>query len=192
LPLDWEGPKEFTLPPLPRIGLQMRLPERIDRLTWYGRGPHENYSDRKESALVGVYRGLVKEQYVPYIFPQEYGNKSDVRWAVLNDNQGLGLMAMAPAESPWLNISVQEFTTEELTRARHAHELKPCGETILNLDHLQGGLGSNSCGPGPLAQYLLQPEEFHFTIRLRPFAWDNGIFDARLPAHYYRQALETI
>ncbi len=66
---------------LPRLGLQMRLPGKLNRFAWYGRGPHENYVDRKESAPVGVYSGTVQEQYVPYVLPQENGNKSDVRWA---------------------------------------------------------------------------------------------------------------
>ncbi len=185
-------PPEWLLPPLPRLGLQMRLPGRMDRLAWYGRGPHENYSDRKESALVGVYRGLVKEQYVPYIYPQEYGNKSDVRWVVLSDLQGAGLFASALPGQALLNISAQEFTTEDLTIARHAHELKPSGDIILNLDHLQAGLGSNSCGPGPLPQYLIQPQDYRFTVRLRPFTWGGSPENMHTPAQLYRQVLEAV
>jgi beta-galactosidase len=85
-------PSEF-LPELPRIGLQMSLPGDFDHIRWYGRGPHENYPDRKESALVGVYSGPVQEQYHPYIVPQENGNKTDVRWAALTSRQGIGLLA---------------------------------------------------------------------------------------------------
>ena len=95
------------------------------------------------------------EQYVPYIFPQEYGNKCDVRWAAVTDARGRGLLASAPAGGPWLNASVQQFSTAELTRAAHPYELNPCGETILNLDHLMAGLGSNSCGPDVLPAYEL-------------------------------------
>jgi beta-galactosidase/beta-glucuronidase len=156
------------LPVLPRLGLQMRLPGNFDRFSWYGRGPHENYSDRKESALVGVYSGTVAEQYVPYIFPQEYGNKTDIRWAAVTDRRGVGLMAAVPPGKALLNVSVQQFTTQQLTRATHTFELKPSGETIFNLDHLQAGLGSNSCGPGPLAQYQIEPREYAFAVRLRP------------------------
>jgi len=175
------------LPVLPRLGLQMRLPRALDHLAWYGRGPHENYSDRKESAPVGVYSGLVKDQYVPYIFPQEYGNKADVRWAVLTDKGGTGLIAVAPQGRTLLNVSAHEFTTEDLTRARHTYELKPCGEIILNLDHLQAGLGSNSCGPGPLPQYLIDPVERSFAVRLRPFTWE-----ADSPMRLWKQALEAV
>jgi len=177
------------LPPLPRIGLQMRLPGTFDRFSWYGRGPHESYADRKESARVGVYRGTVQDQYVPYIFPQENGNKSDVRWAAVTDIRGMGLVATPEltAESresrvesdgpssdpgsriPLLNVSVHHYTTEDFTKARHTYELVRRDETILNLDHAQAPLGSASCGPGPLEKYLLKAEPTEFSVRLRPF-----------------------
>jgi hypothetical protein len=186
------------LPPLPRIGLQMRMPGAFDRFAWYGRGPHESYADRKESARVGVYRGTVQEQYVPYIFPQENGNKSDVRWAAVTDIRGMGLLAVsvpraeagtagfslpsrgcAQAEAlltaggqacatRWLNVSVHHYTTEDFTNARHTYELVRRDETILNLDYAQAPLGSASCGPGPLEKYLLKAEPTEFSVRLRP------------------------
>jgi beta-galactosidase/beta-glucuronidase len=175
------------LPVLPRLGLQLRVPKSLDQLTWYGRGPHESYPDRKESARVGVYSGSVRDQYVPYIFPQDYGNKTDVRWAALADKQGLGLLAMAPPGTPLLNISAHEFTTDELTRARHTYDLRPCGEIVFNLDHLQAGLGSNSCGPGPLPHDLIEPMARRFVVRLRPWA-----SPARSPMSLWRQVLEPI
>jgi len=155
------------LPPLPRIGLQMRLPGAFDRFTWYGRGPHESYADRKESARVGVYRGTVQDQYVPYIFPQENGNKTDVRWAAVTDIGGMGLLAVG---EPFLNVSVHHYTTEDFTNARHTYELVRRDETVLNLDHAQAPLGSQSCGPGPLEEYLLKAEPTEFRVRLRPFS----------------------
>ena len=154
------------LPNLARVGLQMRLPGTLDRFTWYGRGPHENYVDRKESALVGVYSGTVQEQYVPYIFPQENGNKSDVRWATLTDAQGLGLLVVG---MPLLNTGASHYSTENLTQAGHTFDLEELDETVLSLDYLQCGLGSNSCGPGPLEKYLIAPVEMSFSLRLRPF-----------------------
>ncbi|MBW7462172.1 beta-galactosidase subunit alpha, partial [Paenibacillus sepulcri] len=74
-------PKKEGLPPLPRFGLELRMPGGYDQLSWLGRGPHECYSDRKESGKLGLYAGTVEEQFVPYIKPQENGNKSEVRWA---------------------------------------------------------------------------------------------------------------
>jgi beta-galactosidase/beta-glucuronidase len=147
----------------PRLGLQMRLPSALDRIAWYGRGPHESYSDRLESARVGVWRGTVQEQYVPYVKPQENGNKTDVRWVVLHDIRGVGLLATG---QPLLNVSAHHYTTHNLADAAHTIDLVRLDETILNLDHAQCGLGSNSCGPRPLDKYLLPPKETTFSVRL--------------------------
>ncbi len=155
------------LPPLPRIGLQMRLPADLNRFTWYGRGPHESYQDRKEGAPVGLYTGTVDEQYVPYITPQENGNKTDVRWVALTRADGVGLLAVG---MPLLNVSAHHFTAEELTRATHTHELHRHPEIVLHLDYQQSGLGNGSCGPGVLPQYLLMPKETHYSLRLRPLS----------------------
>jgi hypothetical protein len=147
----------------------LSLPAGLDRFAWYGRGPHESYSDRKESAPVGVYRGTVQEQFMPYIMPQENGNKTDVRWAAVTDARGMGLLAVG---MPLLNVSAHHYALEDLTCARHTYELVPRKETFLYLDHAQAGLGSQSCGPGPLPQYLLEPQETTFTVRLQPFSGD--------------------
>lgn len=162
-------PLQQALPPLPRLGLQLGLPGEFERITWYGRGPHENYIDRKESARVGVYSGAVMDQYVPYVFPQENGNKSDVRWAALTDLRGLGLMALG---RPLLNVSAHYFTPEDFTAAKHTYELAERDEITLHLDYGHNGLGSNSCGPGPLEKYLLFPEECTFSVQLKPFSRD--------------------
>jgi len=109
--LDTRVVPSQNLPPPPRIGLQMVLPGGYEHLTWYGRGPHETYADRKEGAQVGVYQGTVDEQYVPYVVPQENGNKTGVRWVSLTDDRGVGLLALAlPPEdagsqdSPWSSV----------------------------------------------------------------------------------------
>jgi beta-galactosidase/beta-glucuronidase len=159
------------LPVLPRIGLQMRLPGTFDQFAWYGRGPHESYIDRKESARVGVYGGTVLDQHVPYIRPQENGNKHQTRWAAVGDVRGMGLLMIG---MPLMDVSVHHYTTEDLTRAEHTHELQWRDETVLNLDYQQAGLGSNSCGPGPLPQYLLEPKEAEFSVRLRPLTGEPG------------------
>ena len=169
------------LPELPRVGLQLRLPDRFDRLSWYGRGPHESYIDRKESARVDIYHGTVQEQYVPYIFPQENGNKSDVRWASLTDLQGRGLFV---AGMPLINFSALHYTPEDLTEANHTFELKKRDEVILNLDYRHNGLGSNSCGPIPMEKYLLFPAKMDFSLRIRPFDWNTFS-----PSYLYRQNL---
>ena len=154
------------LPFLPRIGLQMQLPAGFEQLSWYGRGPQETYADRQEGAQVGIYRGTVSEQYVPYIVPEENGNKTEVRWVALSDAGGRGLMA---AGKPWINFSAHHFTPEDLTLARHTYELTPHPEITLNLDYAQSGLGSAACGPGRLEKYQLKAQETRFSVRLRPF-----------------------
>lgn len=172
-----------TLPVLPRLGLELGMPGRFDRFSWYGRGPHENYVDRKESAAVDVWSGTVQEQYVPYVLPQENGNKSDVRWAAVTDIRGTGLLAVA---MPLLNVSVHHYSPQDFTAAKHTFELVRRDETFVHLDHAQCGLGSNSCGPGPLPQFLLKPEETTFSVRLKPFS-----VEATSPMSLYRIGLEA-
>ncbi len=159
------------LPQLPRIGVELELPPAYDTFTWYGRGPHEAYADRKEGARIGVYSGSVDEQYVPYIMPEENGNKIDVRWAAFTDADGAGLLAVGyPAHAPNLNVSAHHYTVENLTEARHTSELVRRAEITVHLDYAQSGLGNGSCGPGVRPEYILKPEPIDFRLRLRPLA----------------------
>jgi len=155
------------LPPLPRIGLQLCMPGEYNTITWYGRGPQENYIDRKEGAPVGTYSGTVDEQYVPYIMPQENGNKTDVRWASLTDKNGRGLLVVG---MPLFEVSAHHFTTEDLTKAKHTFELKRREDITLNLDYRQSGLGGASCGPDTLPRYQVKPQPVHFRVRMRPIS----------------------
>jgi len=157
----------LKIPSLPRIGLQMSLPEKYNVFTWYGRGPHENYCDRKEGAPIGVYKGKVSEQYVPYIKPQENGNKTDVRWASLTDGKGVGLLVVG---MPLMEVNTQYYSSEDLEKAKHTFELIRRKEIILNIDYKQSGLGGGSCGPDTLQKYLVLPEPVHFCVRLRPLS----------------------
>jgi len=157
------------LPVLPRLGLRLHLPHAFDRVKWFGRGPHENYVDRCESAFLGIYEGTVEEQHVPYIKPQENGNKTGVRWMAITNVKGVGLLASAMPERAEMEAGVHHYTAENLTMAAHEYELIRSNETILSLDYRQNGLGSASCGPLPLAQYLFNPAPVRFKINLRPW-----------------------
>lgn len=157
----------YQLPPVPRFGLQLRLPQGLEMMTWFGAGPHECYSDRKASGRISRYSGAVDAQHVPYVTPQENGNKMDVRWAAFTDELGTGLLAVG---QPLLNVTAHHYTTEALTAARHWHELERCDEIVVNLDLAQSGLGTASCGPGTLPQYLLLAVDTAFSLRLRPLA----------------------
>lgn len=168
---------------LPRLGLQLRLAEGLDAMTWFGRGPHESYVDRKASALVGRYAGSVQDQYVPYVVPQENGNKTDVRWAALTDAEGVGLLAVG---QPLLEVSAHHYTTENLTAAQHTNELEWQPEVTLNLDYGQTGLGGASCGPGTRPEYLLRLAPMEFAVRLRALAAGDA------PEALARQVLQEL
>ncbi len=159
-------PQVADLPFLPRFGLELVLSPGLERLDWYGRGPHETYADRQEGAQVGVYSGTVDDQFVPYVVPEENGNKTEVRWASLASEDGTGLLAVG---SPQFELNALHYTTADLDQARHPYELTRQDEVILHLDYAQSGLGSASCGPGRLEKYQLKAEELHFNLRLRPF-----------------------
>ncbi len=164
LQIDGEvRPRSAELQSLPRIGLTMTLPTFLETLTWFGRGPHESYADRKEGAKIGRYSGPVTAQYVPYGMPQENGNKSDVRWATLTDAAGTGLRVTG---DQLLNLSAHHFTAADLTNAMHTYEVQPRPEITLNVDVAQCGLGNASCGPGVLPQYMLLPQPTSFTLKL--------------------------
>jgi len=159
-------------PFLPRVGLTLQLPAGYETLEWFGRGPHENYADRKASAPVGRYRQSVDEQIYPYVKPQESGNHTDVRWAALTDAAGNGLRITG---DDLLQISAAHYSAADLTAAEHIHELHRLrrDEIILNVDHRQGGLGNGSCGPGVLPQYQITPEEFRFQVQFALVTGDD-------------------
>jgi len=158
------------LPFLPRIGLTLTLPGGYEQFTWFGRGPHENYVDRNYGAPVGLYSGTVDEQYVPYIVPEENGNKTEVRWVALTDADGAGLLAVGAPE-----VSAHHYTAQDLTEAKHTCELHRRDDITLNLDYAQSGLGSAACGPGRRPEYQLKPVETRYRVRLRPFVNESPI-----------------
>jgi beta-galactosidase len=155
------------LSPLPRLGVRLVLPGEYEQFAWYGRGPQETYPDRERGARMGLYRSTVHDQFVPYVTPQEHGNKTGVRWAALTDEHGFGLLAVG---QPTLNVSAHHYTAHDLAQARHTHELRPRQDVFLNLDLAQSGLGSESCGPGVLPQYQLDEPVYRYRLRLRPLS----------------------
>jgi beta-galactosidase len=152
---------------LPRFGVTLALPAGFERVRWFGRGPWENYSDRKASAEVGLYENTVNGLYVPYIMPQEHGNHTDTRWVEVRDS-GAGKTGpgIRISGEPLLNFSASHFTADDLYKAIHTIDLVPRAETILNLDLAQRGVGSGSCGPDTLPQYLLSGREHRFAYRI--------------------------
>ncbi len=161
-----------TLPPLPKIGLIMRTRPGLDNFQWLGRGPLESYPDRKDAQDFGLYSGTVDEQFSEYCRPQENGNKEDVKWAALTDNQGEGILVQAAGP---LSVTVSHFLPHAIDDWRHENgeprkrqvpQKQP--ETILCVDAAQMGLGGASCGPRPLEPYILNAHPMDWRVILRP------------------------
>jgi beta-galactosidase len=149
---------------VPRVGVGLVLTPELEQLSWLGRGPWDNYSDRKASATVGLWRGTVTEQYVPYIMPQEHGHKCDVRRLTLGAEHGRGLEVLG---RPTFEFSALHLSDDDLFRARHTIDLVPRAEIFLNIDAAHRGLGTLSCGPDTLERYRLLEREYRFAFTLR-------------------------
>ncbi|MEU1597226.1 glycoside hydrolase family 2 TIM barrel-domain containing protein [Streptomyces sp. NPDC005708] len=144
--------------PLPRLGIRFGLAGSADRVRWFGGGPGEGYPDTKAASLLGRWESTVDGLQTPYVRPQENGARADVRWAEIG---GLRIEG-----DPEFWFSARRWTSEQLDAARHLTDLV-AGDTVwVNLDHGQHGIGSQSCGPGPLPQYFLraEPTEFSFVF----------------------------
>jgi beta-galactosidase len=154
-----------------KFGMQMMLPKKYDQMEWYGRGPSENYWDRKDAAFVGLYKMSVRDQFHPYLRPQETGNKTDVRWVKLTDKNGKGLLITGDTV---LNISPRHFLDKDLDDGlekhnSHAGELKERNMTVLNIDLQQTGVGGiNSWGAWPLKQYRLNYQDYRYSFVIKP------------------------
>lgn len=148
------------LPEVPRLGVSLVLAPPLEHLAWFGLGPWENYTDRKRAALVGRFTSTVTGEYVPYILPQEHGNKCDVRWIELRDAGGDGLRFTASGRR--FEASASHFTAADLYAAKHTTDLTPRPEVHLNLDYAQRGLGTASCGPDTLPRYRIPAGKYRF------------------------------
>ncbi len=149
------------LPDVPQLGLTLALKEGFENLNYFGRGPGENYCDRKTGDAIGLYQGTVAEQYVPYILPQEHGNHTDVRQITLDN----GAVAVEfRAQSGPMEAKASHFTPHDLLPAMHTCDLTPRPETWVTLNVKQRGLGTASCGPDALDQYKIWPGEYRLEL----------------------------
>ncbi len=174
-------------PPLPKIGMQLKVSSSMANLAWYGRGPHETYADRLTGAKVGRYAGSVAEQYTPYVLPQENGNKTQVRWVSLTTGNGVGLFASGwPANQ--LNVSAHQYDLKEFDQATHTYQVKPTDHVTLHLDYAQMGLGGDdSWTPATHQEYLLDSNAYSYQLRLRPIDLRQSS-----PDELYKQQLPEI
>jgi beta-galactosidase len=156
---------------LPRVGIGFHLPARFDRFTWFGLGPHENYTDRRAGAVVGRWSTAVDDLYVPYLMPQEHGCRTGVRWCALEPSTGrerVGVLLTSDLDD--LHVTASHLTTEALWRARDWTELERIADVAVHLDVAQRGLGTASCGPDTLRRYRLDGGTSTWRWRLRPYA----------------------
>ncbi len=168
-------PGNKNLPEIPRLGMRMILDESFDQMTWFGRGPHESYWDRKSSADIDLYKKTVWEQYHPYVRAQETANKTDVRWVALQDKSGNGLLVRC-AETP-LSVSAWNFPIEAIryypSAIKHIHggsiEKQPM--VWLNLDYKQMGVGGdNTWGAQTHPEYTITPIKQSYSLYLIPLS----------------------
>ena len=150
---------------LPKIGLQMQLPQSFQEMQWHGRGPFETYPDRKTGARTGIFQSTVEEAYVPYIIPQDYGNRTDVHWMSLTNKEGIGLLVTG---EELFNFSAQKYDPDNLDRSYYAFQLQDSDAITLNLDHQVSGVGCTAISV--MNKYRVLPEPFDFSFTIKPFS----------------------
>lgn len=159
-------------PEMPRFGMRVILHKAFDRVKWFGRGPFDNYEDRKSAATIDLYQMPADSLFHPYARAQESGYRTDVRWISLTNKQGLGLMAEG---SPVISTGVLHFDMHKLEFNKDAPENNHGGSMInddlvwWNIDYRQMGVGGdNSWGAKPHARYLLPYRNYQYTFTLMP------------------------
>lgn len=171
------------LPNIPRVGMQLTMPANFQRLSWFGRGPHESYADRKTSARIAIYKQMVREQVHHYSRPQENANKTDVRWMALKDSADNGLLIVG--EQP-LSTSAWPYTQADIdfiagqdgsasasglvpVTTKHGAELAFKDLVTVNIDHKQMGVGGDtSWGRLVHKQYTIPAQSYRYQFTLIP------------------------
>lgn len=156
---------------LPRLGYVMQLPTSFKHYNYYGRGPVNNYNDRKTGQFIEQHQGIVGEQDIMLPKPQSMGNREDLRWCALTDDSGRGVAFVADGT---MSASVLPWSALELMEAGHPHELPTPSATHLHLDAKVTGLGGNSCGQGgPLEHDRVYAKSYNFGFIMRPVQLSN-------------------
>jgi len=149
----------FTMKPLPKVGMSLQLPIEHQSIAWFGRGPHENYPDRKEGARLGYYKSSIDGLHTPYIRPQENGNRTDVSLIEI------GNMVIHGTD---LNLSAHNHSLENLTAATHTIDLKDADYVTLNIDHKTSAVGGCSFEYNYRDGYLLTAKDYEYEFIIRP------------------------
>lgn len=172
---------ESTLPELPRVGMHVLLSSDMKEVEWLGRGPHENYADRKTSAFVGHYKGQVWDQFFPYVRPQETGYKTDVRWIAVSDAQGNGLLVKG---DELISANILPFEYKELYHkkkdepSKHGGSLEEGKAYSFFIDYGQTGVGGdNSWGAQVHPEYTLPAKSYQYSFTILPISKDVDRFE---------------
>ncbi|MBQ8574709.1 MAG: DUF4981 domain-containing protein [Clostridia bacterium] len=152
---------------LPRIGLQLTMPEGFEEFNFFGYGPHESYIDKNLSTYVDKFCTTVTDNFEHYVRPQENSSHYGTKWAEVRNADGVGLYCTAE-DFDSFSVNAQHFTPKMIQDAKHDYELEAMKETVLSLDYKQLSCGSASCGPLSLDKYRLLEKKFDFTFRLFP------------------------
>lgn len=149
---------------LPKTGLQWNMAKEMNQVNWYGRGPFETYPDRKTGAKINVYKSTVQDMKEPYLVPQDYGCRTDVRWVNLESADGFGLRIKG---DKLFNFSAQVYSTDNLTRARYPYQLKQIDDYTFNLDYVTSGVGCTAISV--LNKYRVTPQVYEFKTIIEPY-----------------------
>ena len=148
---------------LPRIGLTMTLDKSLGNVEWYGRGPQENYPDRKTGYKVGIYKTTVKEMYEPYLIPQDYGLRTDNRWVKVSDGNGNGLLFKV---NELFNFNAYPYSIDNLTKATYTYQLQEQDGITFNLDYSTSGTGCTA--RSIFNAYRTMPKRYYREVTIRP------------------------
>ncbi|HPT31639.1 MAG TPA: glycoside hydrolase family 2 TIM barrel-domain containing protein [Prolixibacteraceae bacterium] len=170
-----------NLPEIVRMGMNLVMPRSFDKISWFGRGPQENYQDRKTGAFVGLYTMPVADIYFPYVRPQENGNRTDIRWAAITDSTGTGLLFKG---KPLLEVTAHHNIMEDFESPvrtvgrmvngqkvinRHTCDVVPRDLTSVNIDFKQMGVGGDdSWGARTHDEYRLMEKEYRYSYLILP------------------------
>ncbi|MDG5800277.1 glycoside hydrolase family 2 TIM barrel-domain containing protein [Marinilabiliaceae bacterium ANBcel2] len=151
---------------VPRLGYKMKLPQNYKNFTYYGRGPIDNYPDRKSGQFIKIHESTVADEFVNFPKPQDMGNHEDVRWCALTDQEGNGALFISTGQ---LSATALQYSSLDMILASHPHKLPKPGDTYLHLDLAVTGLGGNSCGQGgPLEHDRVETGVNTFGFIIRP------------------------
>lgn len=156
-----------------RFGMQFTISDRYNNVKWYGRGPHENYWDRKTGAAIAIHSGSVNSLLHSYVRPQENGNRDDVRWVAFTDKDDVGLLSIG---LPTINFSAWPYSMDDLEKATHINELPQRDFLTINLDYKQRGVGGDDSWGAPIhKEYLLHKgTAYTYKFRLCPYTKSQG------------------